>query len=40
MSKPLIQIDDEIREMTDEEYSQYLEAQKVAPKPIGIEENE
>jgi hypothetical protein len=23
MSKPLIQIDDEIREMTDEEYAQY-----------------
>ena len=25
MSKPLIQIDDEVREMTDEEYAQYLE---------------
>lgn len=25
MSKPLIQIDDEIREMTDEEYAVYLE---------------
>jgi hypothetical protein len=25
MSKPLIQIDDLIREMTDEEYAQYLE---------------
>ena len=24
MSKPLIQIDDEIREMTDEEYADYL----------------
>jgi hypothetical protein len=24
MTKPLIQIDDEIREMTDEEYAQYL----------------
>jgi hypothetical protein len=23
MSKPLIQIDDEVREMTDEEYAQY-----------------
>jgi len=26
-SKPLIQIDDEIREMTDEEYAIYLERQ-------------
>jgi hypothetical protein len=25
MSKPLIQIDDEVREMTDEEYQVYLE---------------
>ena len=25
MSKPLIQIDDLVREMTDEEYTQYLE---------------
>ena len=25
MSKPLIQIDDEIREMTDAEYAEYLE---------------
>lgn len=24
MSNPLIQIDDEVREMTDEEYAQYL----------------
>ena len=24
MSKPLIQVDDEIREMTDEEYAHYL----------------
>lgn len=24
MTKPLIQIDDEIREMTDEEYAEYL----------------
>jgi hypothetical protein len=24
MSKPLIQIDDEVREMTDKEYAQYL----------------
>ena len=27
MTKPLIQIDDEVREMTDEEYSSYLEMQ-------------
>jgi hypothetical protein len=27
MTKPLIQIDDEIREMTDEEYAAYLEQQ-------------
>jgi hypothetical protein len=26
MSKPLIQIDDLVREMTDQEYSDYLEA--------------
>lgn len=29
--KPLIQIDDEIREMTDEEYAAYLEMQASAP---------
>jgi hypothetical protein len=31
--KPLIQIDDEVREMTDEEYAEYLEEQAnyVAP---------
>ena len=28
MSKPLTQIDDEVREMTDEEYAAYLELQK------------
>jgi hypothetical protein len=27
MTKPLIQIDDEVREMTDEEYAIYLEMQ-------------
>lgn len=27
MEKPLIQIDDLVREMTDEEYAQYLETQ-------------
>ena len=30
MTKPLIQIDDEIREMTDEEYAAYLEQQENA----------
>lgn len=35
MSKPLLQIDDEVREMTDEEYAQYLEMQANAPKPLG-----
>lgn len=33
MKKPLIQIDDEIREMTDEEYAQYLDLQSNA-KPL------
>ena len=31
MSKPLIQIDDEIREMTDEEYADYLEEISTIP---------
>jgi hypothetical protein len=31
MSKPLIQIDDLVREMTDEEHAQYLEAIANAP---------
>jgi len=31
MEKPLIQIDDEIREMTDEEYEVHLELQSSAP---------
>jgi hypothetical protein len=30
MSNPLIQIDDEVREMTDEEYAQYQEQQATA----------
>ncbi len=30
-NRPLIQIDDEIREMTDEEYAAYLEIEKNAP---------
>lgn len=37
MNKPLIQIDDEIREMTDEEYAQY-EADIVNAQPLpGVE---
>jgi hypothetical protein len=31
MSKPLIQIDDLVREMTDEEHAAYLEMQANAP---------
>jgi hypothetical protein len=31
MDKPLIQIDNEVREMTDEEYEVYLELQENAP---------
>jgi hypothetical protein len=31
MSKPLIQIDDLVREMTDEEHAQYLQDQANAP---------
>jgi len=34
MERPLIQIDDEIREMTDEEYAQYLAEIDTAP-PLG-----
>lgn len=34
--KPLIQIDDEVREMTDEEYAEYL-ARPVTP-PLGAPE--
>jgi hypothetical protein len=37
MSKPLIQIDDEIREMTDEEYAQY-EADVANYKPLSSAE--
>jgi hypothetical protein len=36
MEKPLIQIDDEVREMTDEEYETYLE--QVASEPEVTEE--
>jgi len=31
IEKPLIQIDDEIRKMTDEEYAEYLEIIKTTP---------
>jgi hypothetical protein len=31
MTRPNIQIDDEVREMTEEEYSYYLEATNEAP---------
>lgn len=31
MEKPLIQIDDEVREMTDEEYEEYLDAASSIP---------
>jgi hypothetical protein len=36
MEKPLIQIDDEVREMTDEEYAEY-EAAQAAYVPITTE---
>ena len=35
MTKPLIQIDDEIREMTDEEYAEHLEQQAKTPSLLG-----
>jgi hypothetical protein len=34
MTKPLIQVDDEIREMTDEEYAEYLEIVESPSAPI------
>jgi hypothetical protein len=34
-NRPLIQIDDLIREMTDEEYAAYLEMQASAPPLLG-----
>lgn len=37
MTKPLIQIDDEVREMTDEEHAAYLEQQANTPPLAGIE---
>lgn len=36
--RPKIQIDDLVREMTDDEYTAYLEMQASAPPPIGVEE--
>jgi hypothetical protein len=35
INRPLIQIDDEIREMTDEEHAVYLELQASAPPALG-----
>ena len=35
-NRPLIQIDDLIREMTDEEHAAYLEMQASAPPPLGV----
>ena len=35
--RPIIQIDDLIRPMTDEEYEQYLADQENAPPPLGAE---
>ena len=35
MAKPFIQIDDEVREMTDEEFAAYEEMQANAPAPLG-----
>jgi hypothetical protein len=35
MPKPLIQIDDEVREMTDEEFAAYEERQANAIEPLG-----
>ena len=36
MSKPLIQIDDEVREMTDEEYANYQELVASIP-PVNLD---
>ena len=35
MTNPLIQIDDEVREMTDEEYAEYQEQQLNTPEFLG-----
>ena len=34
-NRPKIQIDDLVREMTDDEYTAYLELQKNLPTPLG-----
>lgn len=39
MSKPLIQIDDEVREMTDDEYVAYLEATENV-QPLGADNDD
>jgi len=39
-NRPKIQIDDEIREMTDEEYAAYLEMQASAPPPLGTDNDD
>lgn len=36
--KPLIQIDDEVREMTDEEYAEYQEMQAES-QPLNLDKN-
>lgn len=36
MTRPLIQIDDEVREMTEQEYAEYLELQASIP-PLGTD---
>jgi hypothetical protein len=38
MEKPIIQIDDEVREMTDEEYAEYLEIVESPSAPLGSAE--
>jgi hypothetical protein len=38
MTRPLIQIDDLVREMTDEEHAVYLEMQASASPPLGTDE--
>jgi hypothetical protein len=38
MTRPIIQIDDLVREMTEEEHAAYLEMQASAAPPIGTDE--
>ena len=40
MTKPLIQIDDLVREMTDEEHAQYLQDQANAPAPLATQDEQ